>query len=84
MTYKYTPKGVCSREMEVELDENGIIKNVTVIGGCNGNSKGVIALIKNRKAEEVIELLSGVNCGGRGTSCPDQLAECLKEALELI
>jgi len=78
MKYSYRPKGVCS--MEIQLDvENDIINDVKFIGGCNGNTQGVAALCKGRTTDEVINLLSGINCGGRGTSCPDQLAKALKE-----
>jgi len=84
MIYKYNPVGVCSRQMEVELDEEGIIKDVKIVGGCNGNTKGIMALVKGKKAEDIIKVLEGIDCGGRGTSCPDQLAQCLKEALEMI
>lgn len=77
---RYLPKGVCSRAIDFEL-ENGIIKECSFIGGCNGNTKGICSLIKGMKATDVIERLEGTDCGGRGTSCPDQLAKALKLAL---
>lgn len=82
MTYTYTPRGVCSRKITVELSDSGVIENVTFMGGCNGNTQGVAALVKGMKAEEAISRMKGIDCNGRGTSCPDQLAEALTEALE--
>lgn len=81
MKYTYKTKGTCSREIEFEL-ENGIIKNVSFLGGCNGNLKGVSALVEGQKPEEVISKLEGIKCGFKSTSCPDQLATALKEALK--
>ncbi len=80
MEYIYRPKGVCSMQIKFEIDENGIVKNVRFMGGCNGNTQGVARLAEGRKASELISLLSGIDCGGRGTSCPDQLAKALSEA----
>lgn len=84
MTYNFTPKGVCSKKISIDLSPDGIIENVAFNGGCNGNTQGVSALVKGMKAEDAISKLSGINCNGRGTSCPDQLSKALKEALELI
>lgn len=81
MTYSYKTKGVCARQINFEI-EDGIVKEIQFIGGCNGNTQGVAALAKGRKVQEVINLLEGINCGGRGTSCPDQLAKALKEVTE--
>lgn len=81
MTVEYTPKGVCSRKIEIDI-ENGIINKVRFVGGCNGNTQGISKLVEGMKAEDVISRLEGVNCNGRGTSCPDQLAKALKEALK--
>ncbi len=72
----YIPKNVCSREMNLIIDGN-IIKNVQIVGGCSGNTQGICKLVKNRKIDEVIKLLKDINCNGRGTSCPDQLAIAL-------
>lgn len=80
MTYHYKPKGTCSRMIDLEL-ENGVIREVHFTGGCNGNLKGVSAIVKGMKAEDVIERFSGITCGFKSTSCPDQLACALKEAL---
>lgn len=80
MTIEYTPKGVCSRKITVEV-EGGIVKSVVFTGGCNGNTQGVARLAQGMKVEDVIARLENVDCGGRGTSCPDQLAKALKQAL---
>ena len=80
MTHSYKTRGTCSRQIDFELD-NGIVKNVSFFGGCNGNLKGIGALVEGRPAEEVIELLKGMKCGFKNTSCPDQLAQALEKAL---
>lgn len=82
MTYTYTPRGVCSRQITIELSNDGVIENVRFLGGCNGNTQGVSVLCKGLKAEDAIDKLSGIDCGGRGTSCPDQLSLALREALK--
>lgn len=73
----YTPSGVCSRKMEIDV-EDGIVKNLTVIGGCNGNLQGISSLVVGMKIEDVISRLEGIKCGFKNTSCPDQLAKALK------
>lgn len=78
MKFNYTPKNVCSRNMEIEIDDNGIIVDVKILGGCNGNLQGISRLVKGMKAEEVIEKLGNIRCGFKNTSCPAQLAEALK------
>lgn len=78
MTYKTT--GTCSQAIDVEV-ENGIITHVKFIGGCNGNTQGVAALVTGMKATDAIEKLEGIQCGMRSTSCPDQLAKALKQLL---
>ena len=78
MTYTYKTKGTCSRQMTVEV-EDGIIKNVNIVGGCMGNIEGMVRLVTGRPVDEIIGLLKGVQCGMRGTSCPDQLACALEE-----
>lgn len=77
----YIPKGVCSRQIDIEL-ENGKVKSVEFVGGCSGNTQGVSALVKGMDVDEAIERLEGIDCRGRGTSCPDQLAKALKAAKE--
>ncbi len=81
MTYDYRPKGVCSQRMRFEI-EDGIVKNLTVDGGCNGNLKGICSLVEGMPAEDVIKKLEGIRCGMRPSSCPDQLAKAVKAALE--
>jgi len=76
----YKPSGVCSREINFEIEENtGIINNVEFIGGCAGNASGLSSLLIGMKVDEVITKLEGIKCGFRPTSCPDQLAKALKE-----
>ncbi len=72
----FTPKGVCCKRMEIEIEE-GVIRSVQFRGGCNGNLNGITRLIVGQKADVVAKLLRGVDCGGRGTSCPDQLSIAL-------
>lgn len=79
MTYEFTPSGVCSQKITFELDGD-VVKNVKFTGGCNGNLKGIGALVEGMKKDEVIEKLSGIRCGFKRTSCPDQLAKALSEA----
>lgn len=80
MNFRYMTQGTCSTAIDVELDGD-IIKSVRFHGGCNGNTNGISALVKGMKAEEAIEKLSGIRCGFKNTSCPDQLARALKKAL---
>lgn len=76
----YKTHGVCSSMIHVELDGNKI-KDVYFIGGCNGNLQGISSLVKGMTAEEAIERLEGIKCGSKKTSCPDQLAQALREAI---
>lgn len=76
----YKTKGVCSKSIELELDGN-TVKHVTFVGGCDGNTKGLAKLVEGMDAQEVIKRLEGTTCGFRSTSCPDQLAKALREAL---
>ena len=78
MVIDFTPKGVCSRRMVIEV-ENGTVKSLQVMGGCHGNLQGICKLVEGMKVEEVIARLDGIRCGGKPTSCPDQLAQALKE-----
>lgn len=77
----YIPKGVCSKMINVDVDD-GVIKNIEFVGGCPGNTVGVSKLCVGRKVDEVIKILSGIDCRGRGTSCPDQLARALDGAIK--
>lgn len=79
MTIEFTPQGVCSRKMIIEV-ENGVVTDVKVVGGCNGNLQGISSLVKGMKVDDVIKRLDGIKCGMKGTSCPDQLAQALKQA----
>ncbi len=78
MVYKYEPKGVCSREMAIDV-EGDTIKSVKIIGGCDGNTQGVSILVAGMNIDDAIRKLKGIDCKGRGTSCPDQLARALEE-----
>lgn len=75
----YKTKGTCSQAIQLELDGD-IIKSVKFVGGCQGNTLGIASLVKGMNVDEVIAKLKGTNCGGRGTSCPDQLALALEAA----
>lgn len=77
----YKTRGVCSREIRFDIDGN-TIKTVQFIGGCSGNTQGVARLIEGMDIDEAIQRIDGIDCGGRGTSCPDQLARALKEYKE--
>ena len=81
MVYKYTPEGVCSLEMIFEINDNDIIQHLEVVGGCNGNLKGISKLIEGMNVYEVINKLSGIKCGLKSTSCPDQISKALKNYL---
>ena len=81
MTYTFRPQGVCSQEMRVEVDDQGVIRKMEVLGGCSGNLQGISALLRGMKVEEAIGRMEGIRCGGKPTSCPDQLARALKQAL---
>ena len=77
---KYRPTGVCSKEIEFDLDDQHRIHNVVFTGGCNGNLQGISRLIDGMDVDEAISRLDGIRCGFKATSCPDQLAKALKEA----
>lgn len=77
MKYTYTPSGVCSSQIIFEV-EDGIVKGLQVIGGCHGNLQGISKLVIGMKVEEVIKRLKGIDCRGKGTSCPDQIARALE------
>lgn len=76
--YSYKTSGTCSREILFDV-EDGIVTKVQYIGGCNGNTQGVAALCAGRPVDELISILKGIDCNGRGTSCPDQLALALEK-----
>lgn len=82
MITEYTNRGVCSRKTVVDLAPDGTINDISIVGGCNGNTNGIAKLLKGMNARDAILRLKGIDCNGRGTSCPDQVAKALAEALE--
>lgn len=83
MRYSFTPKGVCTREIILDIEDN-IVKNVEFIGGCNGNLKAISQLVKGFTVEQVAEKLSGITCGTKPSSCSDQLAKAVLEAVGAV
>lgn len=81
MKFSYSPKGVCSRQMLIEMTDDDRVASVQIVGGCNGNGKGIASLVAGMPAEEIIRRLEGISCNGKPTSCPGQLAEALKQYL---
>ena len=81
MTYVHQNRGTCSVRTEVELNDDHTIARVAVLGGCNGNLKGISQLLVGMKAEDAIQRMRGTTCGSKATSCPDQIAVALEEAL---
>ena len=79
--FNYQPKGVCSMQIRFELDEDDVVHNVEFIGGCPGNTLGIATLAEGQNAHQLIAKLKGIDCRGRGTSCPDQLAKALSQAI---
>lgn len=85
MEYNYKTSGTCSTQITVDINEsNKTINSVKFLGGCNGNLKGISSLVKGRPIDEVIQALSGIQCGFKGTSCPDQLAKALENIEEKL
>ncbi|BDF35780.1 TSCPD domain-containing protein [Lachnospiraceae bacterium] len=80
---EYRPHGVCSRLIRLDVEDD-IIQNVQFVGGCSGNAQGISRLVKGMKVEDAIERMEGIDCGGKGTSCPDQLAKALKIATDRL
>lgn len=81
MIIDYRPRGVCSREMQVDV-EDGVIRSFQVQGGCSGNLQGISRLVEGMPVKEAIRRLEGIRCGFKATSCPDQLAQALKQAVQ--
>lgn len=81
-SFSYVPSGVCSRLMTFDLDDQLHVHNLVVQGGCNGNLKGIASLSENQSAAELVKRLSGIRCGMKNTSCPDQFAKALEKALQ--
>ena len=84
MVTEYTNRGVCSRKTVIDLSPDGVINDIRIVGGCNGNTNGLAQLLKGMKAQDAIERLQGIDCNGRGTSCPDQVARALSEAIKTL
>lgn len=80
MTIDYKTKGTCSSRMRIEV-EDGVVRDIQITGGCDGNLQGLSRLVTGMKVEDVISRLEGIRCGFKPTSCPDQLAQALKESL---
>ena len=80
MVIDYQPQGVCSRRMLIQV-EDGVVQELQVIGGCHGNLQGISALVRGMKVEDVVARLSGIRCGVKPTSCPDQLSKALEQAM---
>lgn len=80
MTIQYKTKGVCSKQMNVTVDE-GVVKSVEIIGGCHGNLQGISRLVEGMKGEDAVERMKGIRCGYKDTSCPDQLAKAISIAM---
>lgn len=80
MQFEYKTKGTCSQKIFFEIEDN-ILKNVQFLGGCNGNLKGIASLVEGMNVQDVINRIEGIHCGMKSTSCPDQLATALKEAI---
>lgn len=78
MKITYRPRGVCSRLMEIDVEDDRIV-SVSVTGGCDGNLKGISSLLKGMEVDEAIRRMQGIRCGGKATSCPDQLAAALSQ-----
>lgn len=83
MKIEFNPKGVCSRHYSIEV-EDGIIKDIKIEGGCPGNLKGISNILIGMDVDHVIERFDGVDCNGKGTSCPDQIAQALKTYIQSI
>lgn len=81
MLYEYDAKGICAQKIFIDLNDDGTVANVEFLGGCHGNHQGINNLVKGMQAEEVISRLEGIRCGMKASSCPDQLAQALKELI---
>ena len=79
MTIQYTPRGVCSRAFTIQV-EDGAIRSVQIVGGCDGNLKGISSLLRGMSVDEAVRRMEGIRCGNKPTSCPDQIAQALKTA----
>ena len=82
MTIQYKTKGVCSKQMNVKVDDDGVVQSVEIVGGCHGNGQGVARLVEGMRAEDAIQKMAGIKCAYKQTSCPDQLSKALTIALK--
>ena len=82
MKYTYYTQGTCSSQIDFEIDDEGILRDVMFYGGCHGNLQGISILVRGMKASDVVNKLQGIRCGYKNTSCPDQLANALRRVLE--
>ena len=82
MLYTYKSQGTCSSTIDIDVDESGVVRDICFHGGCDGNAKGLRAMVIGANAKDVIHRLSGIQCASKPTSCPDQLARALKQMLE--
>ena len=82
MRYTFYPQGTCSSQIDFDIDQEGILRDVQFTGGCHGNLQGISVLVRGMRADEVIGKLQGIRCGYKNTSCPDQLATALRAALQ--
>lgn len=81
MHISYTPKGICAKKVDFDV-EDGVVKNVVFVGGCDGNHKGLAALAEGMTPEEIVKRMKGITCGFRATSCPDQLTAALEKYMK--
>lgn len=78
----YNTQGTCSRMIDLTVSDDGVVENVSFVGGCNGNLQGISQLVKGMRADEVVARLKGMVCGNKGTSCPDQLCRALEQIMK--
>lgn len=82
MRYTYQTQGTCSSQIDFEIDDEGIIRDVQFLGGCHGNLQGISVLLRGMPANDAVSKLQGIRCGYKNTSCPDQLATAIRQAME--
>lgn len=84
MRFSYQTQGTCSSQIDLEIDDDGTIANVQFYGGCHGNLQGISTLVRGMKATDAVSKLQGIRCGYKNTSCPDQLATALQQAMAMM
>ena len=82
MEFTFYPQGTCSSQIDFDIDDQGVLRDVQFTGGCHGNLQGISTLVRGMRADEVVAKLQGIRCGYKNTSCPDQLATALRAALQ--